>query len=193
MAAPCVSKRPIWPHRVVAFSPFLDDTAPVGETQKKRILEDAVPDQDPCEICNTEAATIPSAGFDGVHQRCPRCGEFKLAGTAGTLLRRGIVPAIRAKVSGWVRDQNRDDTVPMITSNVLQQVSARTLPTVTERAERLILEALRGQTRPGSNIHVDCPPPGGSNLFTGIQRSIFSAEATLGEGMDEGDGSRAHV
>ena len=101
-------------------------------------------DQDPCEICSMEAVTIPSADFDGVHQRCPRCGEFMLAGTAGTLLRRGITQAIRAKVSGWVHDQNRDDTIPMITSNVLQQVSARTLPTVMERAERLLIEVLRG-------------------------------------------------
>ena len=114
-----------------------------------------MPDKDPCEICNTEAVTIPSADFDGVHQRCPRCGEFMLAGTAGTLLRRKIAPAIRAKVSGWVHDQNRYDTIPMITSNVLQQVSARTLPTVMERAERLLIEALRGQTRLGQTFALD--------------------------------------
>ena len=112
-------------------------------------------DQDPCEICNMDAVTIPSADFDGVHQRCPRCGEFMLSGTAGTLLSGEIAPAIRAKVSGWVHDQNRDDTIPMITSNVLKQVSARTLPTVMERAERLLTEALRGQTRLGQTFHLD--------------------------------------
>ena len=45
----------------------------------------------------------------------------------------------------------------MITSNVLQQVSARTLPTVTERAERLLLEALRGQTRLGQTFTLIAP------------------------------------
>ena len=114
-------------------------------------------DRDPCKICNMEAVTIPSADFDGVHQRCPRCGEFMLSGTAGPLLREEIAPAIRAKVSGWVHDQNRDDTIPVITSNVLKQVSARTLPTVMERAERLLIEALRGQTRLGQTFHLDDP------------------------------------
>ena len=118
-----------------------------------------MPDHDPCEICATEAETIPS-NFDGVHQACPRCGEFKLSGTAGSLMRRGVGPAIRAKVSGWVRDQNRDNTVPMISDNVLQQVSARPLPTVAERAERLLLEALRGQERLGAPRGIGAQGPG---------------------------------
>ena len=106
------------------------------------------------------AQTVPSGGFDGIHQRCARCGEFKLSGTAGTLLKQvGLLgqrfgPEVRAKVSGWVRDQNRDDTVPMITSDVLQQVSARPLPAVGERAERLLLEALRGQNRLGESFNI---------------------------------------
>ena len=115
-----------------------------------------MPDYDPCEICTTEAETIPS-NFDGVHQVCPRCGEFKLAGTAGSMLRTGVGQSFRAKVSGWVRDQNRDDTVPMITSDVLQSVSARALPTVAERGERLLLEALNGQERLGTGININEP------------------------------------
>lgn len=112
-----------------------------------------MPDYDPCEICATQAETIPSS-FDGVHQACPRCGEFKLSGTAGSMLRQGVGPAVRAKVSGWVRDQNRDNTVPMITSDVLQQVSARPLPSVAERGVRLLLEALRGQERLGAPFDI---------------------------------------
>ncbi len=116
-----------------------------------------MPDQDPCEICGTIAETIPSGGFDGIHQNCPRCGEFKLSGTACTLIRRGHGPEVRAKVSGWVRDQNRVDTVPIITSTVLKQVSARPLPTVTERGDRLLLEALQRQRRLGDPFTVIDP------------------------------------
>ena len=116
-----------------------------------------MPDHDPCEICRTTAETIPPGGFDGIHQRCPRCGEFKLAGTACTIIRQGIGPEGRAKVSGWVRDQNRVGTIPMITSTVLKQVSARPRPAVAKRAERLLLEALRGQERLGARFNINDP------------------------------------
>ena len=114
-------------------------------------------DQDPCEICNATSETIFSGGFDGVHQNCPRCGEFKLFGTAGAILRGGVGAETRAKVSGWVRDQNRRDTIPTITSNVLKQISARPIPSLAERAERLLLEALRGQKRLGEHFNISEP------------------------------------
>lgn len=114
-------------------------------------------DQDPCEICGTTADTIPSGGFDGIHQKCPRCGEFKLSGTACTLIRQGRGPEIRAKISGWVRDQNRIDTVPVITSTVLKEVSARPVPRVSERGNRLLLEALRGLRRLGDTFTITDP------------------------------------
>ncbi len=73
-------------------------------------------------------------------------------GTACSLIRRGHGSEVRAKISGWVRDQNRVDTVPVITSTVLKQVSARPLPTITERGDRLLIEALRGQRRLGDTF-----------------------------------------
>ena len=116
-----------------------------------------MPDFDPCEVCGTDAETIPPGGFDGIHQNCLRCGEFMLSGTAFSLIRRIRDPVAQAKISGWVRDQNRDNTVPIITSDVLQKVSARPLPTVGERAERLLLEALRGQERLGGKVNINDP------------------------------------
>lgn len=114
-------------------------------------------DQDPCEICSTTAETIPPDGFDGTHQDCPRCGEFKLSGTAGSMLRQPIGQAVRAKISGWVRDQYRNETVPVITSTVLKQIAARPIPSVAERAERLLLEAMKGQERIGAEFNVKEP------------------------------------
>ena len=115
-----------------------------------------MPDHDPCEICETTAETIPPGG-DYFHQNCPRCGEFKLAGTAGTMLRSGVGPEVRAKLSGWVHDQNRNDTVPIITSDVLKQIASRPLPSVAERAERLLLEAVRDQERLGAQVNINDP------------------------------------
>ena len=50
-------------------------------------------DRYPCQICMSLADTIHSDSFDGIHQKCPRYGEFKLAGTAQTLIRRCDAPA----------------------------------------------------------------------------------------------------
>lgn len=99
---------------------------------------------DPCEVCNKERAISLPANFDGIHQNCPRCGEFKLVGTAGSMLRRGVGEEKRALLSGWVRDQNNSGSVPMITSVVLDNVLSRSPPPVVERAFSLLKEAEHG-------------------------------------------------
>lgn len=113
-------------------------------------------DTDPCEICGLDAEIVPSVG-DYTHQNCPRCGKFKLARTAGTLLRQGVGQEVRTKLSGWVRDQNRSGTVPIITSDISKRIASRPLPSVAERAERLLLEAARDQKRLGSNVTINDP------------------------------------
>ena len=69
-----------------------------------------MPDQDPCELCGTLADPI---GGDGlvVQQRCPQCGEFRLTRT-GLAAIRNIPISDKAKLSGWVRDQNILNDIP---------------------------------------------------------------------------------
>ncbi len=111
-------------------------------------------DIDPCEVCSKEqAATLPS-NFDGIHQKCPRCGEFKLSGTAGSVIRR-FSPEKRALVSGWVRDQNNSGAIPMITTHVLDTVLQRSAPPISERATALLREAVRGQTGLGARFNIN--------------------------------------
>lgn len=110
---------------------------------------------DPCEVCAKEQAGSVSVNFDGVHQVCPRCGEFKLSGTAGSVLRRGIGPVKRALLSGWVRDQNNSGSVPIITTYVLDNVFQRPMPSVASRAFSLLTEAERGLGTLGEPFNVD--------------------------------------
>ena len=147
-----------------------------------------MPEEDPCEICTALAETLQPSGFDGIHQRCPRCGEFKLSGTACTLVRQGLGPEVRAKISGWVRDQNRDDTVPMITDTVIQQVSARLLPTVAERAERLLLEAVRGQARLVDTFTIIDPKLVAVTYSQDLDEVAFLRELLLEQGFVEAAG-----
>ena len=114
-----------------------------------------MPDKNPCEICGTMSEAIRS-GDDEIYQKCPYCGEFKLTGTAPSLVQ-GLDAAVKTRISGWVLDQNRNRTVPTISSGVLKNVAARALPTFTERANRLLLEALQQQERVGESIDISEP------------------------------------
>lgn len=115
-------------------------------------------EKDQCEVCVDQlATTMPSGGFDGIHQDCPRCGEFKLSGTANTLLRRGLGKERRGLLSGWVRNQNRLGSVPMITSDNLKRILAMPLPSVAERANALLQEAALGLKGLGDNFNINEP------------------------------------
>ena len=68
-----------------------------------------------------------------------------------------IAAEARVKISGWVSDQNRAGTVPTISFDVLERILARSLPTFAERADRLLLEAVRGQEKLGSQFDITEP------------------------------------
>ena len=114
-----------------------------------------MPDQEPCFICETTHEAAPhDPNF--VHQKCPRCGEFKLTVEAYTIIEKSTA-ADSVKISGWVSDQNRSGTVPIISGAVLKNVLARPLPTFIERANILLLEALRGKDRLGAKFNINAP------------------------------------
>lgn len=116
-----------------------------------------VTDIDPCEVCARETArTIPPA-FDGIHQICPRCGEFKMAGSAVSILRQKVGELRRALLSGWIREQNNSGVVPMITTYTLDNVFQRSLPPVSERATLLLKEAERGTDMLGDRFNINEP------------------------------------
>jgi hypothetical protein len=94
-----------------------------------------------CPICRSDAkdtAAPPDRGFD-----CPRCGAFKLTGTAVAVLHRWIEqkPHWRALVSHAVRRMQRDDGEPIrIFETELPTFVARDrLPPPHEQADQLIL------------------------------------------------------
>jgi hypothetical protein len=100
--------------------------------------------KNPCVICSTtQAKTLTNKGDDGEHQECPRCGEFKISGSAlAMIMGRGETEEkIRAKISGWSRDQNRAGTTPEINSGIFENIVSRPIPSLIDRATRLLIEA----------------------------------------------------
>ena len=140
-----------------------------------------MPDQEPCFLCGTtHEAALRDHLF--IHQKCPRCGEFKLTAGACRFIQKSN-DAIRVKISGWVSDQNRTGVVPEISADVLKQVSARPLPTIVERADRLLLEALREQDRLTWDFDIDQPRYLAATYSKGIDDVTYLAEMLVDEGL----------
>lgn len=142
-------------------------------------------DTDPCEVCTKEQAESRPVDFDGVHQVCPRCGEFKLSGTSGAVLRRGVGPAKRALLSGWVREQNNAGAVPMINTYVLDSIFQRPLPSVGERAFSLLKEAERGLTALGERFNINEPRFLAATYSADVNDVMYLVRMLAGDGLME--------
>lgn len=140
-------------------------------------------DIDQCEVCTKEQAETRPSSFDGVHQICPRCGEFKLSGTAGAVLRGGVGAAKRAQLSGWVREQNNAGSVPKITAAVLDNVFQRPLPPVAERAFALLKEAEKDLTALGQTFNINEPRFLAASYSTDVNDVAFLVRALKDQGM----------
>jgi hypothetical protein len=94
------------------------------------------PDIDPCVLCDGPGAQTLPADFDGIHQRCKNCGEFRIAGSAlsGLGSRKTLLPRLR----GWIYDQNNAREVPLVTTDRVKLLGQMPLPTLVERANRLL-------------------------------------------------------
>lgn len=107
----------------------------------------------PCPICDTDSKRRAWTG-DFLENECLGCGTFEITPTAAAC---GKTPDVRRKLSGWVRDRNRDGIVPRITTDTLSRMASLPLPNTAARAERLLLEALHGQER--LNVKIDVSEP----------------------------------
>ncbi len=112
---------------------------------------------DPCVACADQQAETKAPDFDGIHQICPRCGEFKISGTALAVMSKGLGKDKRAKLSGWLLSQNRSGEVPMVTTSNLENILARPIPPLVERATYLLQEAEHGLTSLGDRFNINEP------------------------------------
>ncbi|WP_444919996.1 hypothetical protein ACJJID_13935 [Microbulbifer sp. CnH-101-G] len=107
-----------------------------------------------CVVCRKELAKELARDSDGIHQECPRCGEFKVVDAALHSLEDGLREELRTKVSGWVFEQFRAGGIPVITKSNLKQIFTRPIPSVEERAMRLLVEASRNLEHLGAYINL---------------------------------------
>ena len=113
------------------------------------------PFYDPCAICKTQSAESFPSNFDGIHQKCPRCGDFRVSGSALATMEHNLSVEQRAKVSGWVHDQNTSGDTPLITTHSLMSIVQRPLPGILERSMGLLIEAERGLLNLGDRFDIN--------------------------------------
>ena len=93
----------------------------------------------PCALCDSAVNFGPMTA-DECKITCPRCGDYRLTGTAEALLRQTRIQN-RGAVSGWIRRQNGMGVTPRIDSDAVDHVRALTKPPFRERVEQYLLAA----------------------------------------------------
>ena len=106
------------------------------------------PTLDPCLLCKQSAENLSAPGYDGVEMRCKRCGRFKIVGSALRQIEE-LDDVDTAKVAGWIFDQNTLGECPVISTDRLKWLRALPMPSVVERADRLLQLAIMKQGRLG--------------------------------------------
>ena len=127
-----------------------------------------MPENDPCELCGTPAEVIAGDAWPGVKRRCPQCGEFKLNRTGMATIRR-VPREAKVKLSGWVRDQNILGNIPELSDDRIQHLVASPMPSIRERADRLLGYVIRKQKKLG-------------DTFTMIDPALIAVTYSVDEG-----------
>lgn len=89
-----------------------------------------------CPICRCNATTQQPAGFDGEKVNCPRCGEYRINGSAIAILSTILENDYRkiANASGWIRDHQNS----LINPDTVQLLLDLPTPSLAEKSLRLL-------------------------------------------------------
>ena len=107
-----------------------------------------------CEFCKYQVELLVSPLEPIPHTKCHSCGTFIEDADICSFLQSKPDAEIKTKIIGWVADQNRNGAVPKLSIENLTQASARPLPNVVERAERLLLELFLHRKSLAAFIHI---------------------------------------
>jgi hypothetical protein len=101
-----------------------------------------------CPICASSANVQEST--ERVLVVCPRCGSFALTSTARKSMPTPSEEEI-PKISGWIRE-NQDTTIRV---EHLPTLNALRMPSVAEKAQRILLRLARNFPTPGATFQLD--------------------------------------
>lgn len=138
-----------------------------------------------CVICLKEGAPthpVGVAGADLGEQDCPRCGRFRISGTALAMARQIRHMRARSRLSRHVRRNNDEfGAIPSITSEDVQAVIGVRDASVEERAQGLFAYLVAYSPRLGTQLAVTDPALDGAagSQIDDDNPGEFCAEETL--------------
>jgi nucleoside 2-deoxyribosyltransferase len=129
-------------------------------------------DNGTCPVCLTNGATLKNEG-GGPKVVCMRCGKFQVFEFPFQMLEK-VSPSQRAKISGWVRDNQGCQ----ISSADLERLLDLPSLSVGQKAERLMLFLAGRFSKPGAFIDL--------GLFFSLERIDSESQASDAEGRAVG-------
>ena len=101
----------------------------------------------PCKICGDERAmTVPDTfiNINRIYQRCPRCGKFWW-GSSTPPIQQENRQETQVKLSAWIHEQNMLHEIPEIDGYQIQRIATMPMPSLLERADRILIYFVRHQ------------------------------------------------
>jgi nucleoside 2-deoxyribosyltransferase len=108
-----------------------------------------MPNPAKCPLCGSQGSFQPRG--DANEYTCPRCGDYRMSGTAESLLDEPLLN--RGAVSGWIRRQNSMGVTPNILNDDVPRLRALTKPPFRERVEGYLVAAAAKTSRLDQLIH----------------------------------------
>ncbi|MBN1294234.1 MAG: hypothetical protein JXB48_20535 [Candidatus Latescibacteria bacterium] len=106
-----------------------------------------------CPVCDEPVEPGGSdGGYDGYNITCPRCGKYRIVGSALPAFNRITrSPRIKANISGWLRE---NQTYEIHSENINKLMTIKT-PSFHERADKLLLYFEKKTTYAGELLKYD--------------------------------------
>lgn len=117
----------------------------------------SVAESNHCPICGEGATANPDPTNLSLQQFiCSRCGRFEISDDAADDFERASGQA-RAKLSGWLYEQNQLGEHPRVTTDTIDRVHAAPPIGVQDKANRLLLALVKRTRTYGSDVSLDRP------------------------------------
>jgi len=105
-----------------------------------------------CKKCSRKKKIeITEAPGDYVIFDCATCGNFRISRMDIPTIE-GVPSGARVKIAAWIRDQERYGKPVLLTDALIRSIGARPIPSLSERADRLLSFVIRRVSRLGESF-----------------------------------------
>ena len=108
-----------------------------------------------CKICGFNAPQSYPVSGDWIEQDCPKCGRFKITGSAAACEIEGDQALL--KIRGYVLRNGSDIKPAVLDTQKIKQIVESKVPTISERADLMLREVYDQTKYLGQRVSVITP------------------------------------